>query len=362
MFTKLRSSCFIPLLWILAANAWGSAQSFPPEWSSSATFTAGDQVQLAGNIYRAIKATASGQAPPTSNAADWELNFVRNNTTITIGVGQTFGTLTAAWNYVLNARVADGAYLHLYISSQHGNFTESFAAPILLDHASGARIAIIGDSATNDEMEFSNVNGFILDTGHAFNTLSGLTLYDPATDNQNDGLKVDLQATIAAVSNMVFDGFLNGIHATQSGSATVASGVTFPAITNAACLAESNGSVFFSAATTISPSTISANGVMADTGGVIYASGSLAITGCVFGAYAVQGGIIYLHNSDINESIDDGCLASSRGVIICEGGSVVNSVGPDLYAYDGGYIEGDNTTYGTKLDFFNSDGSIVVTS
>jgi hypothetical protein len=95
-----------------------------------------------------------------------------------IGTGQTFTTLAAAWTYAQNAKIADGGYLHFYISSVNGNFTEAFTAPFLLDNQGGARMALIGDSTSNDILQFNGTNGLIVDKGHSFNTLSNLTLED----------------------------------------------------------------------------------------------------------------------------------------------------------------------------------------
>ncbi len=134
------------VVFILVPGA-GRAQSNPPAWSSSAVYAVGDQVQTGGNVYRAItKISSPSGTSPAVDYTHWQLSQVLSNTTLLIGGGQTFPNLVTAWTYALYARVADGVYLHFYISTARGDFQEDFGGPFLLDHGSGARIAILGDN------------------------------------------------------------------------------------------------------------------------------------------------------------------------------------------------------------------------
>jgi hypothetical protein len=68
----LRSFCFLSALALLSV---ARAQSYPPAWNSAAHYAIGDQVQAAGNVYRAIKAVSSA-VNPAADYTDWELSLV----------------------------------------------------------------------------------------------------------------------------------------------------------------------------------------------------------------------------------------------------------------------------------------------
>jgi hypothetical protein len=303
-------SAFIALL--LIAITLAHAQACPPAFSGSARYAIGDQVQANGNLYRAIKAVSNGNNP-SSDYTDWELNLVRSNTTLTIGAGQTFPTLTSAWNYALNAKVADGAYLHFYISSQNGNYSQQLTAPLLLDHASGARIAILGDNPANDTLSFT-ANGIIVDTGHSLNTISGLGIY--GSNNGSDGIKVDDEASIALLANTKLTLFGNAVHVLQGGSVTINSDVTFPFIETYCGLAETGGSIVARSGLTISggSTTGSQTGFGAVHGGIVSAE-NCTFTKIAAAADAYQGGVIDLLGSMINQ-VPSGILCRG-GVIDC---------------------------------------------
>jgi hypothetical protein len=324
------------------------AQSYPPAWSASSHYAIGDQVQEGGNIYRAIKAvTASGG--PTVDYTDWELYFVRSNTTLMIGAGESFPTLAAAWTYIVNARVADGAYVHLYISTANGNFSETFTAPFLLDHSSGARIALIGEAVGSVSLNFSNTNGFIVDTGHSFNTISGVTLTNSTENNGNDGLKADLQASVSAVSNVAFSGFNADVHATQNATVSVGADSTF-AQYNTALWAETGGSIVTTGPLSIDSPLLDNSGyaVEADNGGEINAEQSLSVSHSAYGVLALDGGIVIL-NSLLATGNSFACVASQRGdIFISSGFFSANSF--DLDVTLGGLIVASGIAVNQILD------------
>ncbi len=154
------------------------AQSFPPAWSSSASFAAGDIVQYGGNWYRAMTALSADGPYPASAYGKWELNYVRSNTTLAIGAGQAFANLAYAWQFARNARIADAAYLHLDIVTTSGNFNENFNSAFSLDHSFGALISIIGDNPNNIILNFTGAtsNGLTIDTGHVIGLVDNLVL------------------------------------------------------------------------------------------------------------------------------------------------------------------------------------------
>ena len=104
-----------------------SAQTqFPPAFNNQATFQPGDLVTDYGNIYRCLTAVTKPYQDPSKYYKEWQLYYVRNNTTLSIGAGQTFPTLATAWTYIQNCHVADGAYLHLSISTTNAELVENF--------------------------------------------------------------------------------------------------------------------------------------------------------------------------------------------------------------------------------------------
>ncbi len=64
--TVRRIAIFAMFLMALAAPRVSNAQAFPPAWTSSATYAAGDIVQYGGNWYRAMKALSAGGPYPAS--------------------------------------------------------------------------------------------------------------------------------------------------------------------------------------------------------------------------------------------------------------------------------------------------------
>src|ERR1700722_19849529 len=102
---------------------------FPPAYNNQAHYAVGDLVTDYGNLYRCEVAVTKPYLDPSKTYKNWELFYVRNNTTIAVGVGQTFPTLAIAWNYVRNCRVAMAAYLHLSIVTSGGALNESFTEP-----------------------------------------------------------------------------------------------------------------------------------------------------------------------------------------------------------------------------------------
>ncbi len=348
----------VGFLW-LGLNQAAEAQTYPPAWSASSTYAAGDIVQLGGNWYRAVKAVTANGASPVSNYASWELNFVRSNTTLMIGGGQIFPTLDTAWKYALNARVADGEYLHLYISTAKSAYNETLSAPFLLDHSSGARMAILGDNVGDILLQFQDTNGFIIDTGHSFNTISGVSLYNDTPSNHNDGVKASLQAAILSLSNIGVRGFYNEIHVSQGASVTLSSNVVFGSTEHTEVLAETMGTVYIPTTITINqPGTNSEYGLLAQYGGVIYAQNSITISGYAYGAATFEAGILELNSATIS-SCTVGCEAQARGIIALTGGSVTGSTQYDLEADQGGYIYPFNTTYNSSLSNFANDGSYI---
>jgi hypothetical protein len=343
----------------LLAPQRAHAQSYPPAWSSSSNYAAGDQVQISGNTYRAVKAISSPGGNPTSDYTDWQLNSVLSNTTLMIGTGQTFPTLTAAWTYAANTKVGDGAYLHFYVSSANGVHYESFNAPYVLDHSSGARMALLGDNYTNDNFTFFSSNGFVLDTGHSFNTLSGFTMNNGGSDLAV-AVKVAGGAALSSVANMMFVGYGTCLFVTGGGSMSVNNTLHFLSQGAVVAEASANGSIVFPQGfTTEGPGTNShaiallatqdgsiiapnsnlsyfGNAAEAQEGGTIFLWGS-TLNNCSTAAYAFDAGLIDITQASLNNN-GVGCTAADRGFVNCVQASFQNSTTDDITAVNGGYV------------------------
>jgi hypothetical protein len=352
----------IALTWaFLGLAPHAQAQTFPPVWSASSSYVEGDLVQLGGNCFRASK-SVTGKNPNIAYNF-WELTFVRNNTTLMIGTGQTFPTLASAWSYIVNARVSDGAYLHLYISSVNGDFSETFTTSFLLDQASGARVAILGDSSANDVLTFNGVNGLVIDTGHSFNTISGITIKGNETGG-TDGIEAGSQSSISSLSSLVVDGFTRDIDVTQGANiVSAARTVVLSGFAGTAVFASTSASVVFPEGVAIDngagkgPTSNNYKGIAlgADFGGQIVAPNS-SLLACNVGAQAEHQGIIDISSATLENNY--GVIATERGFVRCSNAHLT-SVTLDLQAAQGGYIQNEGAAYTTKQSGGAMDGSYI---
>jgi hypothetical protein len=363
---NVRSLFLIAILGLFLAPSRARAQSFPPAFSATATYAVGDQVQYAGNIYRAIKA---GSSPilPAVNYHSWELSQVLSNTTIMIGNGQFFPDLATAWTYALYARVADGAYLHFYISTAGGNFSETFTAPFLLDHGSGPRVAILGDNSANISLNFSGGNGLIIDTGHSLNTLSGFTL-NSTSSNPITAIKADGNATITAIAGIDFTNFGTDLQALQASSLSVQTSCTYGAFTNYVADAELGGSISFSGPLNVMGIGTQGNQVAlyaTSNGQIVAENGNINVfeKGC----FATYGGYIDVKGSNLSENVTGvetfyggtvnveggtvdecaaGIIANYRSLVDCSLATVLQNT-VDISSYSGSAVEATNAAFST---------------
>jgi hypothetical protein len=349
----------------MAGAATTRAADFPPTWSSTAKYAAGDTVQLSGNWYRAIKAITTAGPNPATNYTDWQLLSVQANTTLMIGEGQTFPTLAAAWSYVLNAHVADGVYLHLYISSANGSFNESFTSPFVLDHGSGPRIAILGDNQSNDVLSFDNTDGLLIDQAHSINTISGITIKNTGSGGPMvSGLELDLNASIILVSAVKITGFQVAVHATQGSSVNMESNCVLENFFFYACQAEYSASIVLpvdSGAMVISGSGSGSvnQALVADYGGEIIAN-NCTVSHCEIAIEPYLGGTVEFTNGSVLDC-DTGCLATQSGLANCNN-TVFSNNTLDLSASVGGYITAKGATLNDGTSVGGSgDGSYIGT-
>jgi len=320
------------------------AQSYPPAWSNTATYATGDQVQLNGNVLRAIRPDTT---PGKFIYANWELFEVRSNTTVMVGVGQTFTTLPAAWTYLENARVCDGAYLHIYISTLHGLFRPAFNAPFSLDHGSGARISLIGDVQSNVQLGGSGGfpgDGLTIDSGHSFGSVSNLSIFGL-------GAGAGVRATgnsYLNLSGVALVSFASGFEADEGAHIHLSTSCTLAIISANGVAAKTSGSVYIDYGWSCTEDGMSAL-VYASTGGSVSAEGMSVdgSNGLAVGADAEDGGSIDVSYSSIDE-FRIGANAFDHSFINAQNAGFSKN-GLDLNANDNGVINaanGGNPTIG----------------
>ncbi len=330
------------------------AQSYPPVWSNTGTYAAGDMVTDYGNIYRCIKTVSTHYLDPSKTYQNWELYYVRNNTTLVIGTGQSFPTLAVAWTFGQNCHIAEGVYLHLSISTANGNLNENLGSGINLDQPCGASISIIGDNQSN--INFTSLQGIELDTGHSIGLISGITL---TGSNQNTGSGVYL-TTNASIGTLTESTVLNSwtpIRVDQGARLHCSSSVNVTG-TQIAVYVEEGGSVVFDSDAVIQGA--GAIGLEATLGGYISAT-YCTIEGCSNGVYATHGGIVDVHDTTFQQNTY-GIQASSSSHVNADyaifGTGPLADTGKDIGVYDAGTVNTFNaTSYTSSLG--TADGSFI---
>lgn len=291
------------------------AQSFPPAWSSTATYAAGDIVQYGGNWYRAMKALSAHGPYPAAAYGEWELNFIRSNTTLTVGNGGAFPNLVYAWQFARNARIADAAYLHFTIATESKPFTENFSEPFSLDRDNGALVSISGDGYATVTFDFTKSAGFTIDTGHQFGTLANINVTgDGDTVSSPTGISATQGASIQTVSNVSLITFGIGIYANQNASLnldseTYTNDCYFSIYADGAASVVAGGSTFMAGAA-------AGTGIYADHNShVSDVQGLLQGTGSGVGCQAENGASVDISKAGV-ESWGKGALAEYSGHIV----------------------------------------------
>ncbi len=204
---------------------------FPPAYDNTATYAPGDLVTDYGNIYRCISAVTKPYQDPTIYYSEWELFHVRSNTSIMVGVDQTFPTLQAAWTYAQNCTIAQGAYLHFDIITTKGDYTMALPTQFSLDQPCGANISIIGDNAFNIQIggtSGATTNAFALDSNHTFGSLTNLGINGSGTTvDATSGYAVytSTGASISNVSGLIITNFNYGVYADSNSTQNIAANV-----------------------------------------------------------------------------------------------------------------------------------------
>jgi len=342
---------------LLGLTVAASAQSYPPAWSSSATYAIGDQVQVSGNIYRATETVSAGGVSPAINYEHWELYYVRANTTLIIGKGQTFPTLHTAWIFLENARIAESASVKLYISSANGNYSETANTNFNLDHPFGSQISIMGDG-TAVRIIFPSI-GFSIDSNHAFGSISNMNVSYLGQGLGEYGIFATSNGNIADLSNVILYGFTDGIYAVGGGQVFCNNSLTFDDVKNDV-VASLNATITISGGLAIGAPSYSSHVAAyifnASKGAQIQAEGSSLynVSGSV--AYAISGGVIDLDGSTIGYSTY-GVEAYKGGRIIVANCKFENN-GVDIVASEGGTVDAAGASY-ANYALGTNDGSYI---
>ncbi len=345
---------FIAAAALISLSAHSRAQSYPPVWSTSASYAAGDTVQYGGNWYRSMKAQTPNSLSPATTYANWELNYVRSSTTLNVGVKQAFPLLINAWTFAHNARIADGAYVHLAILTTYGKYSQSGGQSFSMDQGSGANISIIGDNVANILFTFG-LDGFTIDTSHSIALISGVGIVAPhgrafwassgasigrisntTISNVGEGVEADTNASVSCDSSVSISGFVTAIAANNLGSVAVGSNASFDGG------GKQNGDTCFGASW----------------GGVVQAE-NCSVTNCGYGAYVEEGGI-----ANLDSSYFGGCgvavLATIRGHVEaghCTFGNPAADT-TDIVSNTGSTVDAPGATFATA-SVGNSDGSYI---
>jgi hypothetical protein len=323
------------------------AQSYPPAWNSSASYAIGDQVQINGNVLRAIKAVAPG----TFKYSSWELWQVRASSTYLVGIGQTFTSIRTAWTFIQNARIADGAYLHLYLSSAHGGYSEMLTSAFSLDHAFGAKISLIGDNPSDTFIFNGNgSDGLTIDSGHALAAVTNIGL--TGTFNAAVAIHASANSCIQSVSGVNVAGFNRGVEADTGAYLNCAANLTFTNVVAFDFGALENGIIIVGNGFTCNHSVDEA--FFATLGGDIQALNPVIQFGSVAGAYAVDGGVMDIVGAHITQC-GVGIAADQSSRIIAEASTLSGNT-LDLSADHGATIDALGGTYATV---FNGNGGLI---
>jgi hypothetical protein len=348
----------------LAAPRVTNAQAFPPAWTSSATYAAGDIVQYGGNWYRAMKALSAAGPYPANAYGDWELNFVRSNTTLTVGDKQGFANLVYVWQFARNARIADAAYLHISIVTTYGDFSESFTAPFSLDHGSGALISIIGDTAANISLSFPDGNAFQLDNGHSFGTISNLSITGPGPEASNgQGFTLLNSAALYELTGTTIKNFSTGVYAYEGASVYMDSD---PIVACTTAISSDQAASVSVGGLNLTVPTANSIGLYADHNGIIIAGDSNITSPNQngTGAEAENGGVIDVSHSTfgtaVNETVGIGCKAEYGGRIVVTDTLFWMGSTYDIVVDHGGTVNAAGVAASDPWSTGMSDGSYIL--
>ena len=140
------TACFSGLL---AGTA--SAQSVPPPWVQRQTTKRA--ISSTSNLMETFTSALRPRPliiPIPSRATTTGKLYDLDAPSMSLSVGNElrYPSLKIAWNYIKDARIAQGSTLTIRLITKYGSYNEDFPAAFSLNHPYGAAIQIIGDGAT----------------------------------------------------------------------------------------------------------------------------------------------------------------------------------------------------------------------
>jgi hypothetical protein len=295
---------------------------------------------------------------PTTYYTYWELWEVRSNTTLIIGTKEPFPTLQVALNNIANCRIAEPVYLHLYISSAYGNHTETLMTPTNLDHPFGANISILGDNESNITFDYDTSDGFIVDSGHTFGTISNVEVQSNynAIHATTGGIFANIDGVnVTGPSNNVgYTGF-----SADTGGIINAGAITCTDDNNCGCSASTGGRIFVGKSVTVTSANGSGSGLSANNGGFISAVGC-SVTGPSTGLDAQNAGVIIAVGAKISHT-EIAISANLNSTIDFSSSTIQNSSIYDLQITDSSQAYAEFVTR-SGATLIGNDGSHYFTS
>ena len=148
-----------------------------------------------GNTYRASK-EVKGVDPTQANADSWHLAHVSNE--VILDVPGRFKTIAEAMAFLAGCRIAEPAKAVVLVAP--GKLDHE--APLVLNHAEGARIVIRGAGEKPEECvllfegdDADEQDGLVVNNGHVM-TLDNLTIESTTRTGRGIGLLIDTRAAV----------------------------------------------------------------------------------------------------------------------------------------------------------------------
>ena len=288
------------------------------------------------NIYRA-KTTTVGNDPTTNDGDEWELLIVTANTTLSVAAAGRFTTPSAAYAFVKNAIIHDGAAVTISIAA--GTFTESAAIEIASPY--GSRLGFAGAGSGSTTVHFNTASagtsGFVILTGCALGssdkaglaslTIKGTWTGDASTTGSGkSAIFVSQGGAYYGGSDVKVLEYYYGVNAS---GAAYAQGMTVTTCGDAGFHSFRSGHVDCSSSTVTgagdSTNTLGA-GAAAERGGTIIADG-ITCSSCLLAGLYVPGGTMRADTYTLNSNDLDGIRISAGGRFSSSGTGTADSCG-----------------------------------
>jgi hypothetical protein len=197
----------VPALTAIVAAACltlpGVRAATPEPYAAAEAYKAGALVLGAdGNAYRAA-ADVKGSDPVTSGGDGWRLAHAASD--LVIDVPGRFKTIAEAWRFLAGARIAETATVTIELAP--GELGHD--APLVLNHAEGARIVLrgAGDKPEDCRLVFDGGDGIVVNGGSEVR-VENLTLATKARD-RGTAFLID-HGSAARIRDCKADGFAAG--------------------------------------------------------------------------------------------------------------------------------------------------------